>query len=156
MAGVNGHRPERGQSGSFLNKASAPGSRVNFVLPSTEGFTSGVIPAGGTLGIASNTIVYDLSVPSANQTSQNVLPWNQAVCWQYYDIYIDNDNDFNYIISTGSSLSADQLLVQIRVQVQHITPVSGRTDTVSFRIYNGGASPHTIYYHRRTKIVITE
>ncbi len=156
MTHLIGQRPEKGQSGAVLNRSSTPGGRVNFVYPSTEGTASVTIAAGASSSITVTTRIYDPSVPTVNQTSENLVPWSESVCWQFFDIYIDTDSNSTYQMGNGSALSADQKLVKIGVQYHSITPFTARSDTVVMRFFNDGASSHTVYLHNRTKIIITE
>lgn len=152
--GIQGQAPERGQSGSFITQASISGKKVDFILPTTQGTASGSIASGGTLSITAATTLYDLSVPAASRTSENVYPWANCAVWPYFNIFIDNDNDFNYKFASGASLSSGQKNILVSI-VPAITPLSGYSNTITLMFKNFDTSSHTIYFHFTVKYVIT-
>lgn len=152
---IAGQAPEPGQSGATLNKNSTPGQSIGFARQTNTGFASFTITSGSTTGVNANIDIYDNTIPVASRGAQNLKSWNDTIIWQYFNIFIDNDNDFNYQIGTGTSLSSEQKLVHITSQQPMITPVSGHSATVTFQFRNTGASSHTVYFYQKAKYIIT-
>lgn len=151
---ITGQAPERGQSGAFLNRRSTPGEAVNFVRQTGTGTTSFSIASGATNGLTATFTVNDTSVPTASIGSENLKTWDETVIWPYFNFFVDTNNDFNYQIGTGASLSSEQKNLIIVSQVNMITPVTGKSATVTFLFKNNGASSHTLYVQATSKYII--
>lgn len=149
-----GQAPERGQSGSTLNKGSTPGSRVNFIGSTSIGTGTLVLSAGGTGGITANTSIWDPLLPTSARNNNNLKSWNDAVVWSYFDIFVDVDNNFNYEFGGGASLSSGQKNITMS-KFQNISPVVNKTHTVNFFFKNNDSSEHTIYFYLGGKYAIT-
>ena len=151
---IKGQAPERGQSGKILTRSSTPGSSIGFSRQTVGASTSFAIAAGATSNLTATTVVYELGIPTTLLTNQNIKSWDDTVVWQFFNIFVDNDNDFNYKIGNGSSLSADQKLVTIQTQIDAITPITNTSSTVNFQFKNGGSSSHTLYVYVKSKYII--
>lgn len=149
-----GQSPEKAQSGSFLHAGSTPGSKIAYIDNIAIGSAILALTAGGHGTISADIDIYDPAIPEALRTDENIKSWYNAAVWPYFDIFVDNDANFNYFVGAGGSLSADQTLVKYQ-WVNLITPTDGKTHTLYMTFYNGGASPHTIYFYVGAKYVIT-
>ena len=60
------------------------------------------------------------------------------------EVFVDNNNDDNYLLGYSGSLSADQSNALVSVWIQRRAS-SGTVATFTIQIKNFGASPHTYY-----------
>lgn len=146
-----GQAPERGQSGSFLNKGSVYGPRVNFVSQSSTGTASFTIAANSPWTVQSVLRAFDPSLTDAQQTDDMVIDPSKIQNWDAADIYIDNDNDSNYYIGWGASLSSGQTKVTMG-SFDQITPEDTSTGNpysaeTTYLFYNNDGSSHVVYIH---------
>lgn len=149
-----GQSPEKGQAGAFLHAGSTAGSKIAYIDNIAIGFASATLPAGSHATIGTDIDIYDPLIPVALRTDENIKQWYAAAVWPYFDIFIDNDANFNYFLGAGSSLSADQALVK-GIPLNLITPTNGKTHTIYMTFYNEGASQHIVYFYVGAKYVIT-
>lgn len=151
---IDGQAPERALSGQTLTKASTPGQNIGFALQTSTGTATLTIASGATSGLTATFTINDTSVPTVSIGSENLKTWDETIVWPYFNFFIDTNNDFNYQIGTGASLSSEQKNVIIVSQVNMITPVSGKSATVTFLFKNNGASSHTVYVQATSKYII--
>lgn len=155
MAGQSSQAPRRAEDGSFLHAASVTGRKVDFILPTqSSSSVSFALPAGTSTSLGLNAVLYDPLLPTAQRTSQNIITPSNCIVWWYVDFWVDTDNDFNYELAIGTSLSAEQQLVYIRTQWDELTPVTGSSQRRIYQFVNGGASSHTIYLRAQARYII--
>lgn len=143
---MQGQAPERGQAGNFLHRSSVPGQKVAFVEDSTVASGSLVVPAGGSASVVVNlTLSFDGLIKESDQ----------AVAWVYDNIFVDTNNDFNFELDDGPSLSSGQLKVGLRGPRKVLTPPVGKTHQTIYAFSNTDASPHTVYITAQYKYVVT-
>jgi hypothetical protein len=157
-----GQAPEPAQSGAFLQQESVGGTKVDFISSTVNAATTGgvafasiAVPAGTAVNIAIDATLYDPLIPVADRTSANIIDTSKCQVFYYLDFFVDTDNDFNYELAVGPSLSADQLQVYARGQWDEKTPLVGTSQRRIMQLANGGASSHTVYIHSYVKYILS-
>lgn len=148
--------PKPAEHGRFLQQSSVGGTKVDFILEAGLNTLSSsfVIAAGSTADVGISAVLYDPAIPEDDRTTENIIPTGDCIGLWYIDFWVDTDNDFNYALVYGSSLSADQQLVGFDTSWDERTPATGLTQRRIYRFFNNGASPHTVYLRAKYRFMI--
>ena len=148
--------PKPAEHGRFLQQSSVGGAKVNFILEAglNTASSSFVLTAGTTSDLGLAAILYDPIIPGEDRTDTNIVDTEDCVGFWYVDFWIDTDNNFDYAMSYGSALSAEQLLVGFNSSRDERTPQTGQTHRRIYSFYNNGASDHTVYLRARFRFMI--
>lgn len=149
---INSQSPDMPRSGQSLQPESTGGSRIDFIQQTDIGSTSVTISSGGAGTITVSVILYPEDMPEESKTSTNFLANDKVLVWPFFNIFIDTNEDAGYFWATGSSLTNEQKNIEIS-NIEHITPYSDASHTVSFLFTNYGADTHTVYFHIGAKFV---
>lgn len=130
-----------------------PRDKAALFAESNTGSTSFTMLANSTQGITVNGIFHDRYLQSSQQTDANVKPWNRLFFDPSFDIYVGTNNDENYRLGTGSSLSLSQLSI-IFYHYDNITPREGASTRTNVWFWNQSGDSHTVYFNIRGKIIL--
>lgn len=112
------------------------------MLTSTEGSGSGTIGIDDTLSFVITLSVYrDASAPSID----NIVSPTDIMAWNYFNAYIDTDNDNDYDLAAGTSLSAAQKNILTVADYQPGSWSGTYSHKRIYRFRNKDSSTHVMY-----------
>lgn len=156
---IKTNKPDRPVNGASIARSSVSGRKTQFIQQSTTGESTLTLASNFSGAITINLLLWPENMPSPARNANNLVSFANSIAWVYGDIYIDNDNDPNYLYPTGASLSGEQVSF-VLTQRDAMTPdtYSGSTRysaSAKLEIWNQGASSHTYYHHNTFKYIMT-
>lgn len=148
-----GRAPERGQSGAYLNKASTPGGKVNFISETNLAAGGVFVPqSGGAAVVIVNTTLYDTTLPDSARTDENVISWGDSILWPYFTFFEDFEGDYLYQIPHGANATGT---IEYSIH-QLLVPSAGKSHTTMIQFTNNASIDHIVYVWAGGKYVLTE
>lgn len=153
---INTNQPDRPMSGASLQRESVAGRKNQFVTDTGVGSGTTTIAAGGFATFLFIMFHWYPELAFVNQSVANAIPQSQLVLIPVLDSYVDTDNNSDFYMNTGSSLSGDQQKVHLEVVTQMGQGDYGSADysgLIQVRVKNEGTSSHAVYIHMGCKAI---
>lgn len=145
--------PDRAKNAAFLHQESVKGEKISFVQQSTVSSGSITLTTGQSGGFSIPAEFHTVQ-PPAIRDATTLIPFNQCIVWFYYDLFVDNNNDFNYEFDNGGLLTNAMRNIQLRER-NVLTQSSTNSHELIVSFFNNDTSTHTLYITVQAKFIIT-